>query len=62
MMRKVSELKPGDKIHEVTENGRETFFEVVSVQALGRRIEVTFRSAMGLASAIYPASAYIPAA
>lgn len=56
---KISQLKPGDKVVEHQEDGDVVKYEVVSIRQVGRRFEVTFRSVMGLASALYPANAFI---
>ncbi|GGY14079.1 hypothetical protein [Paludibacterium paludis] len=62
MMMKISQLKPGYQICEQKDNGDIERFEVVRVEPAGRRFEVTFRSLLGLASAVYPADAYLNAA
>ncbi|KZE32669.1 hypothetical protein EV683_11856 [Crenobacter luteus] len=56
----VKELLPGDK---VTEQGNHAAvdFEVVSINKIGPRFWVTFRSILGIASASYPGDAYIAA-
>ena len=59
---KVSQLQPGYKIQEQQERGDVVHYEVVSVAQVGRMFEVTFRSVLGLASAMYPANAFISAA
>lgn len=62
MMMKISELKPGFHINEQAEDGGITRFEVINVKPLGRRIEVTFRSLLGMESALYQADGYLNAA
>lgn len=59
---KISQLQPGYKISERQIDGDEIHYEVVSIAQVGRMFEVTFRSVMGLASARYPANAFISAA
>lgn len=59
---KVSQLQPGYKILDQEESGDVVHYEVVSIAQVGRMFEVTFRSVMGLTSALYPANAFIPAA
>jgi hypothetical protein len=59
---KISQLKPGFLVREHKNNGEIDNFEVVTVKPLGRKVEVTFRSLLGLESALYPADAYLNAA
>ncbi|WP_024301742.1 hypothetical protein [Pseudogulbenkiania sp. MAI-1] len=59
---RVSQLKPGCKIIEQKDDGNEIRYEVISIRQIGKQFEVTFRSVLGLASALYPANAFIPAA
>jgi hypothetical protein len=58
---KISQLQPGHKVCEHLDGGNVISYEVVSIAQVGRMFEVTFRSVMGLASAMYPANACIPA-
>jgi hypothetical protein len=58
----VSQLKPGYTIFEHNENGAVTHFEVVSIRQVGKMFEVTLKSVMGLASAMYPANAFVQVA
>ncbi|AXK38169.1 hypothetical protein [Crenobacter cavernae] len=57
---KVKELLPGDR---VSEQGKHDAvdFEVVSINKMGQRFKVTFRSILGIASASYSGDAYIAA-
>lgn len=59
---KVSQLKPGDTILEHKDSGDAVHFEVVSIRQVGKMFEVTFKSVQGLASALYPANAFVSAA
>ena len=59
---RVNQLEPGHSILETTDSGEEIRFEVINVKPLGRRYEVTMRSAAGLESVIYPANAYVQTA
>jgi len=59
---KISQLQPGYKVLEQEESGDVVHFEVVSISQVGRMFEVTFRSVVGLTSALYPANAFITAA
>ncbi|WP_293230438.1 hypothetical protein [Paludibacterium sp.] len=61
MMMKISQLKPGFRVDEHHDDGRVTSFEVMKVHALGRKVEVTFRSLLGMESAVYLADAYLNA-
>jgi len=61
MMMQINQLQPGFRIHEQQRNGEVTLFEVLRVRSLGHRVEVTFRSLLGLESAIYPATACLNA-
>lgn len=56
---RINQLEPGHSILETTDKGEEIRFEVITVRSLGRRYEVTLRTAMGLESVIYPANAYV---
>jgi hypothetical protein len=58
----VSQLKPGYKVLEQKDSGDVIHYEVVSIAQVGRMFEVTFRTVMGLTSALYSANAFIPAA
>ncbi|UTH74860.1 hypothetical protein [Chromobacterium sp. IIBBL 290-4] len=58
----ISQLKPGHKIFEHKDCGRTEHYEVVSIRQVGRMFEVTFKSAQGLVSAMYPANGFIQAA
>ncbi|MTD33458.1 hypothetical protein [Paludibacterium denitrificans] len=58
----ISQLKPGHTVLEHKECGEQVHYEVVSIRRVGRMFEVTFKSVMGLASALYPANAFIPVA
>jgi hypothetical protein len=59
---KISQLQPGYKVQEHKDSGDVVHFEVVSIAQVGRMFEVTFKSVLGLTSALYPANALIPAA
>ena len=59
---KISQLQPGFKVLDHTESGEVVHFEVVSISPVGRMFEVTFRSVMGLTTALYPANGFITAA
>ena len=59
---KISQLKPGYTILEHKDSGDVIHYEVVSIRQVGKMFEVTFRSVLGLASACYPANAFISAA
>jgi len=59
---KISQLQPGHKIQEHNDSGEVIHYEVVSVNPVGKMIEVTFRTVAGLSSALYPANAFIPVA
>lgn len=59
---KISQLQPGYKILEHLDSGEVVHYEVVSVSPVGKMFEVTFRTVSGLASALYPANAFISAA
>jgi hypothetical protein len=59
---RVSQLQPGCKIVEQKDDGNEIRYEVIGIRQIGKQFEVTFRSVLGLASALYPANAFIPAA
>lgn len=59
---KISQLKPGYTIQEHKESGEVIHYEVVSIAQVGKMFEVTFRSVLGLSSALYPANAFIHAA
>lgn len=59
---RVSQLQPGCKIVEQKDDGKEIRYEVISIRQIGKQFEVTFRSVLGLASALYPANAFIPVA
>ncbi|OQS33184.1 hypothetical protein B0T40_18245 [Chromobacterium haemolyticum] len=59
---KISQLKPGYKILEHKDSGSTMHYEVVSIRQVGKMFEVTFKSALGLASALYPPNAFIQAA
>ncbi|MBI3144277.1 MAG: hypothetical protein HYZ18_03215 [Pseudogulbenkiania sp.] len=59
---RVSQLQPGCKIVEQKDDGNEIRYEVISIRQIGKQFEVTFRSVLGLASALYPANAFISAA
>ena len=61
MMMQISQLQPGFRINEQHDNGDVTSFEVMQVRALGHKVEVTFRSMLGLESAVYRADAYLNA-
>lgn len=61
MMIKVSQLQPGFQIHEQKDNGEVDRYEVVEVAPVGRKFQVTFRSLLGVESAVYPADAYLNA-
>ncbi len=50
---KISQLKPGYKVFEHKECGDVVHYEVISVRQVGKMFEVTFKSALGLASAMY---------
>lgn len=56
---RINELQPGQSILETTDSGDVIRFEVIKVQPLGRRYEVTLRTASGLESVIYPGNAYV---
>lgn len=58
---RICQLKPGDKVVEHKEGGNTIHYEVVCIRQVGKQFEVTFRSALGLASALYPANALISA-
>lgn len=60
-MMQMSQLQPGHRIEEAQQDGKITSFEVLQVRALGRRVEVTFRSLFGLESAVYQATACVNA-
>ncbi|MBP7581370.1 MULTISPECIES: hypothetical protein [Vogesella] len=55
---KINELKPGDCVTQELDNST-VAFEVVAIRQIGRRFLVTFRSALGIASASYQGDAYI---
>jgi hypothetical protein len=60
---KVSQLQPGHKVLEHNDSGEViAHYEVVSVSQVGRMFEVTFRSVLGLTTALYPANGHITAA
>ncbi|AXE30857.1 hypothetical protein DK842_13730 [Chromobacterium phragmitis] len=59
---KISQLKPGYKVFEHKDCGGVVHYEVISVRQVGKMFEVTFKSALGLASAMYPANGFIQAA
>lgn len=59
---KISQLQPGHKILEQLDSGEIIHYEVVSVFPVGKMFEVTFRTVAGIASALYPANAFISAA
>lgn len=61
MMIQVSQLKPGSQIHEHKNNGEVDCYEVLDVEPVGRKFQVTFRSMVGIESAVYPADAYLNA-
>lgn len=61
MMMKISQLKPGFRINEQQRNGDVASFEVLKVNHQGRRVEVTFRSLLGMESAVYPADSCLNA-
>lgn len=61
MMMQINQLQPGFRIHEQHRNGDVLSFEVLQVRELGRKVEVTFRSLLGLESAVYPATACLNA-
>ena len=61
MMIQVSQLKPGSQIHEHKNNGEIDCYEVLDVEPVGRKFQVTFRSMVGVESAVYPADAYLNA-
>ncbi|TDR79955.1 hypothetical protein [Paludibacterium purpuratum] len=61
MMMKISQLRPGFRVDEHHDDGQVTSFEVTQVRELGRKVEVTFRSMLGLESAVYMADAYLNA-
>ena len=50
---------PGDRVND-HRNGRDFWLEVISIEDSGPLTTVTFRSALGLASASYRSNAYIP--
>jgi len=58
---KVNQLLPGDRIADDC-NGTMVDFEVVAVDQTGPRVQVTFQSILGLATASYNGNAYIAAA
>ncbi|QEL55106.1 hypothetical protein [Chromobacterium paludis] len=55
---KIQELKQGDQITQHIDN-LVVSFEVLSVEQIGRRYQVTFSSASGIATASYHADALI---
>ncbi|WP_028535517.1 hypothetical protein [Paludibacterium yongneupense] len=59
---KISQLQPGHQILEHDDTGRTNRFEVVSIRQVGKMFEVTFLSALGLSSALYPANAFVATA
>ncbi|MDF0606818.1 hypothetical protein HZU77_014325 [Neisseriaceae bacterium TC5R-5] len=59
---KISQLKPGHKIFEYLAGGATMYYEVVSIRQVGKMFEVTFKSSLGLASALYPGNGFIQAA
>ncbi|BAK75901.1 hypothetical protein NH8B_1070 [Pseudogulbenkiania sp. NH8B] len=59
---RVSQLQPGCKIVERKDDGHEIRYEVISIRQIGKQFEVTFRSVLGMASALYSANAFIPTA
>jgi len=61
MMMQISQLKPGFRVNEQTRNGEIETYEVLDVRSFGRKVEVTFRSLMGMESAVYMADAYLNA-
>ena len=62
MMIQVSQLQPGHLVHEHKDNGEVERYEVLRVEPVGRKVEVTFQSQTGEESALYPADAYLNAA
>ena len=58
---KIKELKQGDQITQQIDNST-IAFEVLSIQQIGRRFMVTFRSAFGIESASYQGEACVTAA
>lgn len=58
---KINQLKQGDRFTQHIDN-ESVSFEVLTVQQLGRRVMVTFRSIFGVESAMYPAEAHVTAA
>ncbi|KUM04876.1 hypothetical protein KIF53_21645 [Chromobacterium subtsugae] len=55
---KIQELKQGDLITQHIDN-LVVSFEVLSIQQIGRRFQITFSSASGIATASYQADALI---
>lgn len=58
---KINELKKGDRITQRIDNAAVSF-EVLSIQQIGRRFLVTFRSIFGIESASYQGDAHLTAA
>lgn len=54
----INELKPGDRVTQHIDN-QPVAFEVLAIRQLGRRVQVTFQSALGIASASYPQDAHL---
>ncbi|MCB6183013.1 hypothetical protein LIN78_05560 [Leeia sp. TBRC 13508] len=55
---KVKELKQGDHITQEVNNTKVSF-EVLSIQQIGRRFNVTFRSILGVGSTCYQGNACV---
>lgn len=55
---KIKDLKQGDRITQQVDSSTISF-EVLSIQPIGHRFLVTFRSAFGIESACYPGDAFI---
>ena len=55
---RIKELKQGDHITQQCNDAR-VAFEVLSIQQIGRRFVVTFRSIFGVASASYQGDACV---
>ncbi|RXZ45324.1 hypothetical protein [Crenobacter cavernae] len=58
---RINQLKPGVTIRDWL-NGKVVHFEVLDVKPVGSKFEVTFRSPLGHASAVYPGNAFVTVA